>query len=388
LSYYSQSYARRLLIFVFFMALPCYFFASMTFWLQYTLALALIFAPYDAIVKAAALFLTIELRAAAARGVVVLKPRILEEAGQAGAVALAKSSSLTSGGLIMANIYAPYPFSRPELLRFALFLTRAAGHPLADTIAREMGEKEPPDAPPVEIDLNAEDELNIMGSVDGHRVLLGSNAFLSQQGVPTYILLRKYAEFLAHGSTVLFVAVDGEAAGLLAFVDDIRPEAFAAVRAMREHKIKNLVLLSKDQEKATSSLARPLGFTECIGDLTKAGKAMAVKKVRHKYGSVLMGGHPTEDAEALSHATISVAFGHNGGETAADAVSFSGIDGLAALLAASANYWRKIGLYRKIALAVKFLFFFAVAFRVIYLWQALALQGIIGLLLILVARRV
>ncbi|MDR3348079.1 MAG: HAD-IC family P-type ATPase [Acidaminococcales bacterium] len=391
LKYYHQHYSRRLLTFIFFMAVPYYFFAiSMLNWLYYTLAILLIFAPYNPLVKASALFLSFVMDKADKSGVIVKNPVAFEKISEVKAVAFEKATTLANGKLILSNLHAPYPFSRPELMRLAGALTKAAAHPLADTIASQG------DGRAAEGELKAQieemDQFNIAGVIENRAVILGSNRFLLEKGIKTYVLLRKYAEYLNHGSTVLFMAVDGEAAGLLSFIDDIHPGIFTTIQKIRALDVKNIIMLTKEQEKAAASASKPLGFTDAVSNLHSAAKAAAVKKLHHNYGSVLIVGNAETDADSFASADISIAV--NAAKDLGAALDSADIimlgDHLACLPAVFAmgkacQKFTKI--YRRLFLGVKFILFATVIFNVFYIWQAILLDGLFGIVLLLNCRR-
>ena len=387
---YSQNYSRRLLTFIFFMAIPCYFFSSsMLNWLHYTLAILLIFAPYNPIVKASSLFFSFALDKTARFGIIVKNPLSFENISEVKSVAFEKATTLSNGKLILANIHAPYPFSRPELMRLAVSLTQAASHPLAATIASQASDKTAGEEFPAQI--TATDDFNIAGIIGGRAVILGSSRFLAGKGIKTYALLRKYAEYLNHGSTVLFMAVDGEAVGLLSFIDDIHPEIFATVQKIRALNVKNIIMLTKEQEKAAASSSKPFGFTEAISNLSGAAKGAAVKKLHHNYGSVLIVGNAETDAESFANADISIAV--NAAKDLRAALDNADIIMLgdhlvylSEIFSISKTCQKFIKLYKKLYLLCKFILFATIIFNFIYIWQAILIDGLFGILLLLNCR--
>ena len=389
---YSQEYARRLLTFIFFMAIPYYFFAdSMINWIYYTLTLLLIFAPYDAIIKLTSLLFSLALDKAVRLGGIVLRPNSLEDTGRINAIAFEKNTALSTGELIMTNIYAPYPFTREQLTRLATVFAIRAAHPLSAAISKYAGKDVSFEDTAVAI--TEQEGFNLAGQVAGQQVLLGSNAFVSARGIKTGRLLRKYSEYLAHGSIVLFIVVDGEAAGLLSFIDDIHPEMFSAIKKIRLLGLKNIIMLTKDQEKAAAASGKPLGFTRIMSNIARdAQSSVAIKQLRYDYGSVLVVGDAQINSAALDSADVSVAVdvcsNLSEAKENADIVLISDHRRyLADLFAVSRRYLKALTISKRLYILTKFVLFALVIFNFLYIWQALILDGLIGFGMLLSAHR-
>lgn len=385
---YSQNWSRRLLVFILFMALPFFFLGQpMLTWLQYSLTILLIFAPYNAIIESSGVLIARALDKAARLGIIVLDQHSFEQAAEIEAIAFAKDTTLTSGLLIMSNIYAPYPFNRNEVLLAAATLTKAANHPLAQSILQQAQGLDLPDTLTVQL-IEHNEANNIQAWVEGKELLFGSNSFLEAKGIKTCSLLRKYAEYLAHGSTVLFVAIDGQAAGVISFIEDLRPQVFATIGKIRSLGIPNIIMLTKEQEKAALSASRPLGFTKAVSNLSDNSKAPVVQKLHFEYGSILIVGDAKKDSALMKNADISIAINVekdlNAATKNADIVMLGDyFYSLPQLFALSKSVSKTLGAYKKIILIGKIAFIILALLNYLYLWQIIFLDGLIGILFIL-----
>ena len=383
---YSRDWSRRILTFIFFMALPFFFFgSSMLTWLHYSLSLLLIFAPYNAIIEASALLIAKALDKTSQLGIILKNSFYLEEASSVNAIAFEKHTTLANGNLIMSNIYAPYPFTRKEVVFSAVALTQAAIHPLAQSILAQSQDFHIPEA--WEIELLENNDSNIHARLNGKQVLVGNHSFLEKNGIKTYKLLRKYSEYLAHGSTVLFVAIDGAPAGLISFIDDIHPQIFSSIGQIRANGIQNIIMITKEQKQAAASASRPLGFTAAVSNIGNAGKAPIIQKLHFDYGSVLVIGDMQKDAALMKNADISIAVNseknlHLALQNADITLLGNHFYSLPQLFAIGKQARKTLSAYKKIFLFSKFILLMLAFFQYLYLWQIVLLDGLLGTLLV------
>jgi P-type E1-E2 ATPase len=325
---------------------------------------------------------------AARHGIITRRPAAIEEASSIQSVAFDKEATLTTGRLILSNIFAPYPFSRPELMRVAAALTKEAGHPLAAAIAGQAPD-EAGGSPSVQV--LSSHELNISGTVDGRETVMGSNAFLTGLGIKTHTFLRKYSEYLSHGSLVLFVAVGGETVGLLSFIDDMRPETFSTIKTIKSINQGKIVMLTPEEERAANSASRPLGFTQALSKISRAAKAVTVKKLHHRHGGVLFVGNDQTEEAVFANADISVAADvrkdpWNALKKADIVMLGEGLNSLSELFRLSSKYRKGVKTAKRLLFLGKLAIFAAVIFNFIYLWQGLILDGLWGFILVTAAR--
>jgi len=148
----------------------------------------------------------------------------------------------------------------------------------------------------------------IRGWVDGRAVALGTRAFLAGLGADPVALEPRAEELRARGRTVLFAAVDGEPAGLLAVADRVDPDARAVLDALRAEGIR-VVMVTGDGERTARAVATELGIDEVVAGVLPEGKVEAVRALAAQGRTVAMAGDGINDAPALAAAAVGIAMG-------------------------------------------------------------------------------
>jgi Cu+-exporting ATPase len=144
--------------------------------------------------------------------------------------------------------------------------------------------------------------------VEGRAVALGNRALLDEVGADPAALESRAEELRAEGATVLFAAVDGKLAGLLAVQDPVRGSTPAALQALREEGLR-LVMVTGDGRTTARAVADALGIEEVAADVRPAQKVEAVRKLQDAGHTVAMAGDGINDAPALAQADVGIAMG-------------------------------------------------------------------------------
>ncbi|MGD9923953.1 MAG: HAD-IC family P-type ATPase, partial [Pseudorhodoplanes sp.] len=147
-----------------------------------------------------------------------------------------------------------------------------------------------------------------VGTVDGRQVAIGSAPFLSEFRIDTDPLHTEADRMRGDGATVVFVAVDGIAAGLLAISDPIKPETRAALESLRSDHVR-VVMLTGDNRITAQAVAKSLGITDVEAEVLPDGKAAVVERLRNAGRVVAMAGDGVNDAPALAAADVGIAMG-------------------------------------------------------------------------------
>jgi len=217
-----------------------------------------------------------------------------------------KTGTLTLGKPQLAAVVAIGDMAENELLRLAASVERASEHPLAAAIiggAEERG-----------LTVRAASDFasltgkGVRGVVDGRRVALGNRALLTELGVDAGELLERAEALRRDGQTVMFIVVDGKAAGLVGVADPVKesaPEAIAALHAVGLR----LVMLTGDSATTARAVAGKLGIDEVIAEVLPEQKAAAVKRLQSQGNVVAMAGDGINDAPALAQAEVGIAMG-------------------------------------------------------------------------------
>ena len=246
----------------------------------------------------------------ATAGVLVKKAEALEVLGKVDTIVFDKTGTLTEGKPILTNVRCAVPWSEQELLHVAASLEQGSEHPLAEAImagARNRG-----------VIVTAVTQFQsvtgkgISGLVGGKPVAVGTLPFLRDVigvAVDALVVLDQEAEQLRQdGHTVVFVAIDGKAGGLLGVADPIKPSTAEAVRWLKGEGLR-LVMLTGDHQQTAAAVGRQLGLDEVMAGLLPDQKGAAVARLKQEGRLVAMAGDGVNDAPALVLADVGIAMG-------------------------------------------------------------------------------
>ncbi len=241
----------------------------------------------------------------ATAGVLISSAEAIERLEKVDLLVLDKTGTLTEGKPEVTRIVPAPGFAEPELLRLAAGLERASEHPLAAAIVRAARARNISLPEPAEFESLA--GQGVRGRIGGHRVALG-NARLMQAEAATGDLTAAADGIRAGGATVLFIAVDGTEAGMLAIADPIKAGAPAALDELRADGV-GVMMLTGDNRRTAESVAHRLRITEFEADVLPDRKQEVVRRLRAAGRVVAMAGDGINDAPALAAADIGIAMG-------------------------------------------------------------------------------
>jgi Cu+-exporting ATPase len=239
-------------------------------------------------------------------GVLVKGGEALERAHALDTVVLDKTGTLTEGKPAVTELaLAPgAPLSEERLLAAVAAVERRSEHPLAAAIAAHAAAR---GVPAREVEgFEAVVGRGARGEVDGKRVLVGNAAFLAEAGVDTAPLRARAAELAARARTVVFAAVDGAAAGLVAIADPVRPTSREAVARLRRMGLE-VVMLTGDAPATAEAVAREVGVDRVVAGVLPAGKVAEIERLEAQGKVVAMVGDGMNDAPALARADVGIA---------------------------------------------------------------------------------
>ena len=245
----------------------------------------------------------------AAAGVLIKNAEALELLGKVDTLVVDKTGTLTEGKpRVTAMRLAPGgPLgNEKELLRFAASLERGSEHPLAAAILSAANEANVSLEEPC--DFRSLSGRGISGSISGHSVAFGNTKLFAEQGIDLGELARIADGLRSDGATVMFLAVGGRAAGLIAAADPVKPSAIEAVSQLQSEGLR-VVMLTGDNRITAEAVARRLGIDEVEAEVLPDRKGEAVKKLQQQGRIVAMAGDGTNDAPALAQAQVGIAMG-------------------------------------------------------------------------------
>ncbi len=265
------------------------------------------------LILAAPVALIAGVSAAARRGVLIKGGGPLEALAQARTLVLDKTGTLTTGIARLSGIEPQPGWSADELLRLAAALDQTSQHVLAEAIvaaARARGLTLPLPEEALE-----EPGAGISGRVEGHRVRLGSLAYVD--GVAPRAAWCAVG-LNPDGQSRVFVSVDGQPAGILLLADEIRPDTPRALRALRRAGLDRIIMLSGDRHDVAETIAEAVGVDTVLAERSPQDKVDAVAAESAEAVTVMVG-DGINDAPALAAATVGVAMGARGASAASEA---------------------------------------------------------------------
>jgi Cu+-exporting ATPase len=217
-----------------------------------------------------------------------------------------KTGTLTEGRPALVTVQPIAEVDEATLLAVAAGLERVSEHPLAAAVV--AGAEERRIAIPRASEFASVTGKGVSGTVNGRRIAVGSRALLDDHGIDSSMLAERAESLRRDGQTVLFVAVDGQAAGLLGVADRIKPTTVEAIRALQQDGLE-VVMLTGDNSTTAAAVARAVGVSRIEAEVLPDQKAAAVKRLQHTGERVAMAGDGINDAPALAQADVGIAMG-------------------------------------------------------------------------------
>jgi Cu+-exporting ATPase len=246
--------------------------------------------------------------AAARRGILIKDAQALELAHAVTLVAFDKTGTLTDGRPSLVSVQAAPGVLPDEVLQLAAALQQSSAHPLAHAVLDKARSDRL--AVPAAQDAKALPGRGVEAIVGGHALALGSNRLLTEWAADAGALAAEAARLEAQGRTVSWlIRKDGDAAvvlGLLAFGDEIKPTAAAAVARLRQLGVE-CALLTGDNRGSAVAVARALGIEQVHAEVLPGDKATVVQQLRAAGKVVAMVGDGINDAPALAAADVGIA---------------------------------------------------------------------------------
>jgi Cu+-exporting ATPase len=242
----------------------------------------------------------------AREGVLIRDAEALERMEDVDVLLMDKTGTLTEGRPRLVGVEPNGDWQEDRLLALVAALENASEHPLARSIVEGAAERgvEPLEA----ADFESLTGRGVRGRVDGHDVLIGNTALMQAYGVDAATLGEAADKRRAAGETVMLVAVDGAAAGLVAVADPIKESTREAVRILHDSGLR-LVMLTGDSEATARAVASDLGIDEVHAGTLPEDKHALVEQFQHDGLTVAMAGDGINDAPALAKADVGIAMG-------------------------------------------------------------------------------
>ena len=241
----------------------------------------------------------------ARHGVLLKGSEVIHDFSKVDTIVFDKTGTLTIGNPKVADkeIYAD---NVDEVLGYLASVEKESGHPLARAVTEHIGETK----------LYAVDKTDvvkgggIVAHVDGHRVAIGNAALMDQENIPiNEKTSTDIARFEKNGNSLVLTSVDGELKVLMGIRDQIRPGVKEVLQKLKKLGVKNLVLLSGDNQPTVDLVAHELGLTEAHGHMLPEDKSAYIRELQVKGQIVAFVGDGVNDSPSLALAQIGIAMG-------------------------------------------------------------------------------
>lgn len=242
----------------------------------------------------------------ATAGVLIKNAEALEIMEKVDTLVVDKTGTLTEGKPKLIAVQSEEGFTEDEVLRIAASLERASEHPLAEAIVRGAEEKG------IKLvktnDFQSITGKGVTGKVNGLTVAVGNAKLLENLDINPGDLPQRANNLRADGNTVMLVAINGKAAGLIAVADPIKDSTPEAIRDLHSEGIK-IVMLTGDSQTTANAVAGKLGIDQVQAEVMPEQKVSVVKQLQAEGHIVAMAGDGINDAPALAQAQVGIAMG-------------------------------------------------------------------------------
>ena len=239
-------------------------------------------------------------------GVLIKDAEALERMSAVDTLVVDKTGTLTEGRPRLLRVVAAPGRAEDDLLRLAAGLERGSEHPLAAAILAGAADRGL--SLPAVAGFRSITGKGVAGRVDGREVALGNAALLEELGITAGPFQDEAEGLRRDGATVMYLAVDGAAAGLIAVADPVKPSTPDALAALRAAGIR-IVMLTGDNRTTAQSVADRLGIDEIEAEVLPEDKGAAVRRLKAEGRVVAMAGDGVNDAPALAEADVGIAMG-------------------------------------------------------------------------------
>ena len=278
---------------------------------------------------------------AAKNGVLIKGGNHLEAMGEVDVIAMDKTGTLTKGELTVTDVIPFGDHTESELLRYGAGLEQRSEHPIAEAILTRTDEADVTDLPDPS-DFESLTGKGVRANIDGETYYAGKPALfedlnfdlpqtrrMTDGGVVSEDVTadsgpeeeREYVDHVLagleeEGRTVVLVGTETELLGGIAIADEVRSTSQRAVERLHESGVDRIVMLTGDNEGTARAIAEQVGVDEYRAELLPDQKVEAIDELRDEYGDVAMVGDGVNDAPALATATVGIAMGAAGTDTA------------------------------------------------------------------------
>ena len=242
----------------------------------------------------------------AENGILIKSGQALEAAYQLVTIVLDKTGTITVGKPSLTDLLPLGAFNRSDLLQLIASAEQHSEHPLAQAIL-EAAEEEGLDLLPVS-HFEAIVGRGLSAQVEGRQLLVGNESLMKEKNIDSSAFQEQLLELSQEGKTAMFVAVDGQLAGIIAVADEMKSSSLSAVQELQSMGLE-VIMLTGDREETATAIAQKAGIPKVIAGVLPDGKAAAIKDLQEAGKKLAMVGDGINDAPALVQADVGIAIG-------------------------------------------------------------------------------
>jgi P-type Cu+ transporter len=259
----------------------------------------------------------------AEKGILIRRGEAIQTMKDIKLIVFDKTGTITRGKPQVTDIVASSSMQEDEMLMYAATLENSSEHPLASAITYEAKKKG--------IELGSVENFSaisgkgIEGRVNTKKVLVGNSRLLEEHEIDFRRLSEVWEGLEKEAKTTMFVAVEGDAVGIIAVADTIKEGSMDAIMEIEGRGILT-AMITGDNERTAKAIANKVGIKHVISGVLPEGKVEEVKKLQEKYGFVAMVGDGINDAPAMKQANVGIAMG-TGADIAIEAADITLVGG-------------------------------------------------------------
>ncbi len=242
----------------------------------------------------------------AENGILIKSGQALEAAYQLDTIVLDKTGTITVGKPSLTDLLPLRAFDRSDLLQLIASAEQHSEHPLAQAIL-EAAEEEELDLLPVS-HFEAIVGRGLAAQVEDRQLLVGNESLMKEEHIDSSAFQGQLLGLSQEGKTAMFVAVDGQLAGILAVADEMKSSSLSAVQELQSMGLE-VIMLTGDREETAIAIAQKAGIQKVIAGVLPDGKATAIKDLQEAGKKLAMVGDGINDAPALVQADVGIAIG-------------------------------------------------------------------------------
>lgn len=294
---------------------PTFFSGDWNTWLYQGLSLLVVGCPCSLVISTPVSIVS-AISNAAKNGILIKGGIYLEEVGVLQAIAFDKTGTLTKGKPVVTDYVVIDETKKDSYFEMIASLESFSGHPIASAIMREVAKKELSTNQIVIEDFLSVTGKGIKGKIQNVTYFVGSSKLFEEILDQSLTFKTTYEKLQRQGKTVLIFGTESEILAIIAVADEVRSTSQKVITQLHEAGIKHTIMLTGDNETTAQTIGQEVGVTEIKGALMPQDKLDCIKSLKNSYQKVAMVGDGVNDAPALAAASVGIAMGGAGTDTA------------------------------------------------------------------------